>query len=116
MTEVSIETLIPHTAQIVDGMRVYQSTHMITVFNDSGADIFYNVEATMFDTLGHSNSTSALNVIATSGDAEISSGMYVVNLDANLYDSGTVAQITCETHVTAGLSATDRQSGELIIE
>jgi hypothetical protein len=115
MTNVSLETLIPQRSEIADGQRVYRSTHVVTVINDDGADLFYNVEATMFDSLGHSNSTSAINVVATS-DPQTSSGVYVVDLDANLYDAGTVFDFTCETHVTGGLSATDRQIGELTAE
>jgi hypothetical protein len=96
--------------QIADGRRAYRSQHMVAVMNDTGQDVFYNVEAIMFDSLGHSASASALNVVAPAGAS--ASGPLFVDLDANLFSSGTEVQFTCETHVTGGLSAVDRKLSE----
>jgi hypothetical protein len=109
------EAIPPRTAQIVDGRRAYRSQHMVTTMNDTGEDVLYNVEAIMFDSLGHSGSASAINVVAPPGGSG-ASGPYFVDFDANLFSSGSEVEITCETHVTGGLSAGDRQVRPLTIE
>jgi hypothetical protein len=48
------------------------------------------------------------------GGSNISSGVYFVELDANLYESGVQVEFTCETHITGGLSAVDRKVDSLI--
>jgi hypothetical protein len=113
MTSVNCETLTPPGLEVVEGRRVYRSNHIVTVLNDTGENILYDVEAIMFDSLGHSNSSSALNVVAPGG-SNISSGVYFVELDANLYESGVQVEFTCETHITGGLSAVDRKVDSLI--
>jgi hypothetical protein len=45
MTSVNCETLTPPGLEVVEGRRVYRSTHIVTVLNDTGENILYNVEA-----------------------------------------------------------------------
>jgi hypothetical protein len=114
MTSATCEALPPFSLQIVDGRRVYRSEHLVAAINDTESDILYNVEAIMFDSLGHSASTSALNV-AAQGLGSSASGPYFVDFDANLFSSGTEVEFTCETHVTGGFSAVDRKVNQLTI-
>jgi hypothetical protein len=110
MTSASCDAMPPREVEIAGGRRAYRSQHMVSVNNDTGQDISYNVEAIMFDSVGHSGSASALNVVAPAGIS--ASGPLFVDLDANLFISGTEVQFTCETHVTGGLSAVDRKVSE----
>jgi hypothetical protein len=113
MSSATCETLPPFSLQIVDGRRVYRSENVAAAINDTNEDILYNVEAIMSDSLGHSDTTSALNVVASPGSS--SSGPYFVDFDANLFNSGDDVQFTCEMHITGGFSAVDRKTNQLTI-
>lgn len=114
MPSATCEAIPPFNLQIVDGRRVYRSAHVVTTMNDTGSDILYNVEAIMFDSLGHSATTSELNVVAPGSGSGVS-GPYFVDFDADLFTSGDEVEFTCETHVTGGFSAVDRKVNQLTI-
>jgi hypothetical protein len=115
MASAICEALPPTSVQVVNGRRVYRSEHMVSTMNDTGSDILYNVEAIMFDSLGHRGTASARDVVAP-GSGSSASGPYVVDFDASLFPSGVEVQFTCETHVTAGLSAVDRKVNQITTE
>jgi hypothetical protein len=113
MSSATCETLPPFSVQIVDGVRVYRSENGAATVNDTNEDILYNIEAIMSDSLGHSRTASAINVVAPPGSS--SSGPYFVDFDANLFNSGVEVEFTCEMHVTGGFSAVDRKTNQLTI-
>ena len=115
MASAICETFPPVSVQVVNGRRVYRSQHLVTTMNDSGSDIFYNVEAIMFDSLGHRDMTLVRDVVAP-GTGSSASGPYFVDFDASMFPSGVEVKFTCETHVTAGLSAVDRKVNQLTTE
>ena len=115
MASAMCETFPPASVQIVNGRRVYRSQHMVATMNDTGSDILYNVEAIMFDSLGHHGTASARDVVAP-GSGSSASGPYFVDFDASMFPSGVEVQFTCETHVTAGLSAVDRKVNQITTE
>ena len=115
MASAMCEAVPPTNAQTVNGKRVYRSQHMVSTMNDTGSDILYNVEAIMLDSLGHRGTASARDVVAPSSGAS-ASGPYFVDFDAGLFPSGVDVQFTCETHVTAGLSAVDRKVNQVTTE
>ena len=116
MSNAAAAAIAPGSLQIVDGRRVYRSTHGVSVINDSGNDIQYNVECLLFDSIGHSNSTSAPNLISPGDGSQSSSLNFTVVLDAALFVSGTQVDFTCETHVTGGFLADARHVNTLTIE
>ena len=110
MTQASCEAIPPSGMRIEDGARVYRSQHVVVAINDTGSGILYNIEATLFDSEGRRASSSAINVVSPGEGSQSSSAALVVDLDANLFVSGSVVELICETHVTGGFSAVARET------
>jgi len=72
MASASCEAMPPREASIANGNRVYRSQNTAAAINDTDEDILYNVEAIMSDSLGHSRTTSELNVVAPAGNSSAS--------------------------------------------
>jgi len=116
MTSATCQARPPATLEVFDGRRVYRSQHFVVAVNDSGSDILYNLEAILFDSLGHSAAASARDIVSPGSGSQSSSSALSVELDALLFSSGTEVDFTCETHVTGGFSAVAQETQRVIIE
>jgi hypothetical protein len=110
------QALPPNQLSIVNGKRVYQSTHLVSVINDSGVDISYSVSATLSDSVGNSASLSPQPQVAPgSGSQSSTSDVFNLQLSADLYSSGDVITFTCSTTASGGISASDQEQNTVTI-
>ena len=114
MTSATCETIAPEGVTIEGGGPVYRCVNIVTTFNETALDVLYNVEATMSDSLGHSVTTSAVNVISPAGVGGVS-GPYFADLDAGLFSDGDEVLFTCQLTVTGGFSVVDRREKHLTL-
>jgi hypothetical protein len=95
----------PANLEIIDGRRVYRSTHVVAVINDSGADISYQVSGTIVDSLGNSGKLDPQPQIAPgSGSQSSTSDQFNIEMPADLYTSGDRITFTCTTTATGSVS------------
>jgi hypothetical protein len=101
---------------IVDGQRVYQSTHAATVVNDSGQDQSYSLDATLTDSLGNQRTLPTQSLVAPGQGSQTSaSPVFTLQLDAQQYTSGQEVTFTASTTVGGAVSDSAQQPNTLTI-
>ncbi|GAA3102873.1 hypothetical protein GCM10010520_55010 [Rhizobium viscosum] len=114
MSSATCEVFPPTIATIADGIKVYRCTGIVATINDTDADIFYNVDLILMDSLGHRVVTEQRDIVAPPGSA--SSGPFFADILADQFFSGDTVTFTGQIGVTAGFAGTDFKQSQVLIE
>ena len=100
------DAIPPSNPTIVDGVRMYQSTHAASANNDTEADFTLTVQGSMSDSNGGSDSfTDTLLVPAGQSATQVWNTGYPTS-----DPSGTVITITASTVITGAVSDSKSQT------
>jgi len=108
MALATAEAIPPSQVNIVDGARVYQSTHGVGVGNDTNADIAYHVQCQLVDSFGR-NVVSDHDCVIPANMQSGAAGPFMLQIPAT-EASGTQITFTASTVVSGGLSDSASQT------
>jgi hypothetical protein len=110
------QAIPPSQLSIVNGQRVYQSSHAAAVVNDTGQDLAYLVDAVLTDSLGNQQVLPTQSQIAPgTGSQSSTSPVFTLQLSDQLYTSGQEVTFTASTTVSGGVSDFAQQAFTLTI-
>lgn len=92
----------PSQVDIVNGARVYQSTHGVGVTNDTSADISYHVQCQLSDSMGRSTSSDH-DCVVPANNQSAAVGPFSLQISAT-DPSGSQITFAASTVVSGGLS------------
>lgn len=111
MPSANAQAIPPSQIDIVDGQRVYRSTHLGGLLNDTDQPISFTVTASMADNCG--NTTPQATVAGTAAPQTTGSANPITcSFPVSNYSSGTQVTFTATTTVVGsdGSTSTDQQS------
>lgn len=116
MPSASADAVPPSQLSIVNGQRVYQSTHAAAIINDTGQDLAYLLDAVLTDSLGNQQPLPTQSLVAPgAGSQSSTSPVFTLELDAELYTSGQEVTFTASTTVSGGVSDSAQETNTLTI-
>lgn len=111
MPSAMAQAMPPASITIVNGQRVYQSTHLGTILNDTDQPISFMVTASLVDNFGNATPQPTIQDTASPQSTHTANPI-TCSFPVSNYSSGTQVTFIASTTVTGsdGSTSTDQQS------